>query len=511
MIKTVGSICSGIEAASVAWAPFDVKFDWFSEIATFPSRVLSERYPSIPNLGDMNDISNMIRKGEISTPDLICGGTPCQAFSLAGWKNGLNDDRGNLTLKFVDIIDSNDSVRLAAGQNRCKVFWENVEGVLTDKTNAFGCLVSSLAGLNEVLTVKGNRWPNAGLIYGNKRNVAWRILDAKFFGLPQQRRRLYVIAGGKDFMPEDVLFEINSHEPQNYPSAPLTFEKENHMFEVFREYTDCLYSAYGTKWNGNAAAYNGSLFVVQDNRIRRLSPLETERLMGLPDNYTNLVAAKKTNRYQATGNSWAVPVVRWLGDRLINGNTETLNIDVSALPLSNRVTKISGESYFLSLGKNDIVELGNGQSINCTSVPENCLFSSMQDIVSPDVPEDIYISPVGCYGIIRRKMERNLKINARLEEVLLSISSQMSPEEIEKHSRIQHRGRFSTPHQGDIPLKIESPRNKAERTESISNTHTSTVTLHSGEKETKNFAYRNVDLTNQTIGQLSIFDLIPQN
>ena len=108
------------------------------------------------------------------------GGTPCQAFSLAGGKNGLNDERGNLTLKFVDIIEANDTVRMTKRQGRCRVFWENVEGVLTDKTNAFGCLVSSLAGLDEILSVKGNKCPNAGLVRGNTRNVAWRVLDAKF-------------------------------------------------------------------------------------------------------------------------------------------------------------------------------------------------------------------------------------------------------------------------------------------------------------------------------------------
>ncbi len=89
MIKTVGSICSGIEAASVAWEPFGVNFDWFSEIAPFPSRVLAEKYPLIPNLDDMNNIPEKITHGKITAPDLICGGTPCQAFSLAGWQNGL--------------------------------------------------------------------------------------------------------------------------------------------------------------------------------------------------------------------------------------------------------------------------------------------------------------------------------------------------------------------------------------------------------------------------------------
>lgn len=212
MVKTVGSVCSGIEAASVAWKPLGVCFEWFSEIAPFPSRVLAKKYPTTPNLGDMRNIPELLVERKIEAPDLICGGTPCQAFSLAGWKNGLNDDRGNLTLKFVDIIDSNDNVRLALGKKRCKVFWENVEGVLTDKTNAFGCLISSIAGLDAVLTVKDQKWPNAGVIYGKTRNVAWRVLDAKYFGLPQQRRRLYVVAGGKDFDPANVLFEIHHNE-----------------------------------------------------------------------------------------------------------------------------------------------------------------------------------------------------------------------------------------------------------------------------------------------------------
>ncbi len=451
MVKTVGSICSGIEAASVAWEPLGVNFDWFSEIAPFPSRVLAEKYPSTPNLGDMNDIPEMISRGKITAPDLICGGTPCQAFSLAGWQNGLNDDRGNLTLKFVDIIESNDTIRLASGKNRCKVFWENVEGVLTDKTNAFGCLISSLAGLAEVLTIKGGKWPNSGLIYGKTRNVAWRVLDAKYFGLPQQRRRLYVVAGGKDFNPENVLFEIHKNDFPEYPTSELIFQKDGHNFEVFREYTDCLYSAYGTKWNGNAAAYNGSLFVVQDRRIRRLSPLETERLMGFPDNYTNLVGAKKTNRYQGTGNSWAVPVVKWIGERLILGTADEINLNENDISLSNRITKTDDGELFFNFGK-DVVSLADGTSLNCTTIPEKCSFKSMKEIVSPDVPDDIYISPVGCYGIIRRKIERNLKINPRLEEVLLSTSSEMTPEEIEKRSRIQQRGRFSTSDEVDIRI-----------------------------------------------------------
>ena len=448
-INTVGSICSGIEAASVAWEALGFKFEWFSEIADFPSKVLAEKYPNIINLGDMNNIPDKIRKGQINAPDLICGGTPCQAFSLAGWKNGLNDDRGNLTLKFVDIIEANDDIRKKQNKPRSLVFWENVEGVLTDKTNAFGCLVSSLAGFSDVINMK--KWPNAGIVHGVSRNIAWRVLDAKYFGVPQQRRRLYVLAGDIDFFPESVLFEEHNDDFKEYPSAPLTFEKDGHHFEVFREYTDCLYSAYGTKWNGNAAAYNGSLFVVQDDRIRRISPLEGERLMGFPDNYTDLSGAKRTNRYQAIGNSWAVPVVRWIGEKIADYKGQKYKIDIESFALAGRTIVAEGEGFFISCGK-DVIHLSDGKVLNCTSIPEHCTYADMRNIVSADAPEEIYISPVGCYGIVRRKRERNLKINERLEKILLNISSQMSSEEIEKRSRIQKRGRFSDHKFADLDI-----------------------------------------------------------
>jgi DNA (cytosine-5)-methyltransferase 1 len=422
-IKTVGSVCSGIEAASVAWGSLGFKFEWFSEIASFPSKVLAEKYPQTPNIGDMTDIPTLLRKGKIAAPDIICGGTPCQAFSFAGWKQGLDDERGNLTLSFVEIVNNNDEIRIANNLAPSIVFWENVEGVLTDKTNAFGSLVASLAGLDDVPNY--SKWANSGVIRGKKRNVAWRILDAKYFGVPQQRRRLYLLAGGKDFNPENVLFELGSANLPKYPNASLVFEKDGHSFEVFREYTDCVYSAYGTKWNGNAAAYNGSLYIVQDGRIRRLSPVECERLMGFPDNYTDLPCAKRTNRYQALGNSWAVPVVKWIGERLV----EELRGELNDLQIQN----VFG----------DVITSFHG--INTSTQPNKSVFADMSSVAHADAPEEIYMTPAGCYGIVRRKRERNLKINPRLEEVLLYISSEWSAEAIEKRSRIQKRGRFSDP------------------------------------------------------------------
>ena len=406
---TVGSVCSGIEAASVAWISLGFKFEWFSEIGEFPSKVLEHNYPLIKNIGDMTEIPNKIKGGKISAPDIVCGGTPCQAYSYAGWKKGLNDSRRNLTLKFVDIIDANDEIRIHLGLEKTIVFWENVEGVLTDKTNAFGCFISSLVGLPYIME-KCGRWPNAGILRGPKRNVAWRVLDAKYFGVPQQRRRLYLIASGKDILPENILFEEHINEPlPNFPNRPLSFIKGKHTFEIFRGYTDCLYSSYGTKWNGNVAANNGSLFVVQDGRLRRLSPLECERLMGLPDNYTQIEGAKRTNRYQAIGNSWTIPVIEWIGKRIQTPayfslhNLNPTNVDANI------------EYYDFNKG---IIELSDTKSLNCSIKPENCKFGNMINIVEA-VSEDIFISPTGCSGILRRANMRNQFINQRLKKYLI--------------------------------------------------------------------------------------------
>ena len=431
MIKTVGSICSGIESGTVAWKELDFSYKWYSEIANFPNRVLSEKYSEVQNLGDMVEIPEMIHNKEVEAPDMICGGTPCQAFSFAGFQSGLKDDRGNLTLKFIDIINANDEVRLNNGQNRTVVFWENVEGVLSDKTNAFGCFVSYLAGLNEPLNP--TKWPKAGLIRGPIRNVAWRVIDAKYFGVPQQRKRLYVLAGGRDFSPENVLFEEHTHNLAEYPESELVFEKDGHMFEVFRSYTDCLYAAYGTKWNGNAAANNGSLFVVQDNRIRRLTPLECERLMGFDDNYTALDKSKRTERYTAIGNAWAVPVIRWIGNRMNNG------FEPSIL-LNNQMRLDITDYEYMDFGAG-ICNYSTEIVINCSTQPEDSSFGTMKDVISPiDVDEKLYITPVACHGILRRGGKR---VNPRLAEVLKDISETMSEDEIEAQSRRQPRGEES--------------------------------------------------------------------
>jgi DNA (cytosine-5)-methyltransferase 1 len=428
MIKTFGSLCAGIEAASLVLKPMGLTPLWYSEIAEFPSNFLKKKYPETPNLGDMNSLPKLLKLKKIEPPDLLCGGTPCQAFSLAGTQNGLNDDRGQLTLKYIEVANEIDKARKEQGKESAILFWENVEGVLTDKTNAFGIFLAGLVG--QTKPIEDIKFTSAGIIYGKERNVAWRVLDGKYFGLPQQRKRLYLVAGGKKFFPEQILFELGNKFSDPFKKVtkdiPSLFGKEQqtnkhilfktidgNKVEVFRSYTDCLYAAYGTKWNGNAAAYNGSLFVVQNKKLRRLTPLECERLMGLPDNYTFIQGCSSTNRYKAVGNSWAVPVVKWVADRIVNYQRNKIT-------LSNILVK--KKEYELGLIE-DFVPIGNSNFINGSPIPYNYKTANLIDYVDTNVPEKFYISPKGCMGILRRKNEKNVKINQHLEKTLVHVAS----------------------------------------------------------------------------------------
>ena len=214
-----GSVCSGIEAASVAWHPIGWKAAWLAEIEPFPCAVLAHHYPSVPNLGDMTTIARRVLTEEVPAPDVFCGGTPCQAFSVAGLRESLADERGNLTLKFVEIADAIDHVRARRGDDECIVFWENVPGVLSTKDNAFGCFLGGLAGEDGPLEPPGGKWANAGAVYGPRRAVAWRTLDAQYFGVAQRRRRVFVVASARPgFDPAQVLFEWDGMRRDSAPS-----------------------------------------------------------------------------------------------------------------------------------------------------------------------------------------------------------------------------------------------------------------------------------------------------
>ena len=174
------SVCSGMEAASVAWHPLGWKPVGFSEIEPFPCAILKHRFPNVPNYGDLTKYAEWpLSVGDV---DLICGGTPCQAFSVAGLRQGLADPRGNLALVFLGLVD-----RLRPKY----VLWENVPGVLSsNRGEDFAAFVGALAELG----------------YG----FAWRCVDAQFFGVPQRRKRLYLLAvegAGNWRTAAEILFE----------------------------------------------------------------------------------------------------------------------------------------------------------------------------------------------------------------------------------------------------------------------------------------------------------------
>jgi DNA (cytosine-5)-methyltransferase 1 len=202
------SLCSGIDAASVASAPLGWECVGFSEIEPFPCAVLAHRYPSVTNFGDMTKYAEWPEQLFIDA-DAIVGGPPCQAFSMAGKREGLDDARGNLTLIYANLIDHADRIRAAHGKSPVWCLYENVPGLLSDRTNAFGCLLGKLAGEDVPLLPTGGKWTNAGFVSGSSRSIAWRILDAQYFGVAQRRRRVFVVAGSGNFDPAKVLFEFD--------------------------------------------------------------------------------------------------------------------------------------------------------------------------------------------------------------------------------------------------------------------------------------------------------------
>ena len=183
-----GSVCSGVEAATVAWHDLGWKPQWFSEVDNFPSAVLEHHYPDVPNYGDMTKFKEWPKNESI---DLLVGGTPCQSFSVAGLRKGLEDPRGNLMLTYLSMAE----------QLKPKwLVWENVPGVLSSNGGRdFGTFITALGKIG----------------YG----FSWRVLDAQFFGVPQRRRRVFVVGCFGDWRSAaSVLFESESLSGHPAPS-----------------------------------------------------------------------------------------------------------------------------------------------------------------------------------------------------------------------------------------------------------------------------------------------------
>lgn len=187
------SICSGIEAATVAWHGMGWQPLAFSEIEPFPSAVLGHHYPDVPNLGDMTDYLSWPEE-LLAECDLLVGGTPCQAFSVAGKRESLGDERGNLSLVFCNLFHHINEIRRRHGRPPAIVVWENVPGVLSTKDNAFGCFLAGIMGLDEAVETESGKWHKAGFLSGETVRVGYRIIDAQYFGVAQRRRRVFLVA-----------------------------------------------------------------------------------------------------------------------------------------------------------------------------------------------------------------------------------------------------------------------------------------------------------------------------
>ena len=508
-----GSVCSGIEAASKAWEPLGWKPAWFSEIEPFPSAVLAHHWPEVTNLGDMTKIADAVRAGDIEAPDVLVGGTPCQAFSIAGLREGLSDDRGQLTISYVELANAIDAKRRERGEPEAIIVWENVPGVLSSRDNAFGCFLAGLAGESSELQPAGGKWTHAGCVSGPERVIAWRVLDAQFFGVAQRRRRVFVVASArKGFDPAAVLFELDSvrrdsaprreSQPEiarnagertkvgshwDNPANPHpTLNQSNNIGgigasnqELFSQrgsglvsdsYSDVsrtllakendstaedleTYVVHGTQdpdtninlahtlgrnngqekavaygipgnWIGRAPENGGNATepmhdvspcltvadrhgVAMSMSVRRLTPIECERLQGFPDNHTlinwrgrDADECPDGPRYKAIGNSMAVPVMRWIGERIAAAlPAEKLNGDYggSKTPLDQRDLWRTPPALFASLDAEFCFQLDaaaaphNALCRKFITAEQNTLETPWSDYLS--IPGYVWLNP----------------------------------------------------------------------------------------------------------------------
>jgi DNA (cytosine-5)-methyltransferase 1 len=220
-VTCFGSLFSGIEAASVAWQRLDWRCAFVAEVDPFCNAVLRHRHPRVPHLGDVTATDFVSRAIECGPVDVLVGGSPCQAFSVAGRRGGLADERGALTLRYVEIVHA-----IAAAHPRLRwVVWENVPGVLSDRENAFGCFLAGLVGSSQPLQSEAGEesssWPRVGVVAGPQGTAAWRVLDAQYFGLAQRRERVFVVfSPGDRANPVEVLLECDGVRRDTPPRRP---------------------------------------------------------------------------------------------------------------------------------------------------------------------------------------------------------------------------------------------------------------------------------------------------
>lgn len=327
-----GSVCSGIEAACVAWRPLGWECAFVAETGRFQSRVLAARWPGVPNLGDFT----LIETDACAGIDLLVGGTPCQSFSQAGKRKGLRDGRGDLALAFAGL----------AFRSRARwVVWENVPGVLTSGGGRdFAAFLSSLVGWE--VPVPAGGWKNAGLVTDGPGGfgLGWRVLDAQYVrseqfprGVPQRRRRVILVGYLGDWRrAARVLFD---GELCGGDTPPLRAPRRKAAAAARTGAGGCLPLDL-TNLDGRTKHLPGKCYdadmtaaytitrrrpsgVCVGGVVRMLTPVECERAFGFPDGYTAIAwhgrdaaHCPKWSRYRALGNSMCVNVMAWVGERV---------------------------------------------------------------------------------------------------------------------------------------------------------------------------------------------------
>ena len=311
------SLFSGIEAASVAWEPLGWQCVGVSEIKPFACAVLKHRYPDVPNLGDVRHIDSQALK-RLGRFDLVVMGSPCVDFSMSGNRKGLKGERSSLVHEGIRIATE------AAKINKCRfLLWENVDGVLHSRQGEdFKEIIESFCGCH-IGAVPESGWRQAGTAYGASALCEWRVLDARCFGLPQYRKRLFALCDfGAWFERKPVLLV-----PQRQERVAGVDEEKRQEDTASVESVD-----WGIDSERNfrreaigalKALGNPPLVVIESKRgitARRITPLEMERLQGFPSGWTDIQwqgkPASEKMRRDVLGNSMAVPVMGWIGERI---------------------------------------------------------------------------------------------------------------------------------------------------------------------------------------------------
>ena len=315
------SLFSGVEAASLAWEPLGWQGASLCEFDSFPSAVLAHHWPSVPNMGDITAITERQIKS-LGQIDVVVFGSPCQDMSIAGKREGFNGERSSLFRDAAKVIGwcvKHCGTRFA--------LWENVTGATTSNEGRdFSEVLHLLTGTEHQTPEQG--WQNAGVAYGKKGLCEWRVFDSKYFGGSQSRRRIFAVADLGDWSGrQPVLFESEGRSRKVVPISKGSQQSTGRTDRgvVCRFSRTDRYECDGFVSCLSARDYKDArdLVVTSDKRVRGLTPVEYERILGMPDNHTKVpykgLSADECPdgpRMKALGNSIDVRILKFIGEQL---------------------------------------------------------------------------------------------------------------------------------------------------------------------------------------------------